>query len=163
MIIHNTCPLSRSEYISACIAIYFNSTTKKSSFTIYLELRIVRINMVCCAAIALCCLLASEGKFTAHPLSAYGLTLLALWLFMSIFTGCHHKYFPLALPHVCRCWHKWSTVIWLYFSLKIFCTLLFRAVLISYAPHVIYETRVKVSLLKNIRAFNFRTDGSVRN
>ena len=26
-----------------------------------------------------------------------------------------------------------------------------------------YETRVKVSLLKNIRAFNFRTDGSVRN
>ena len=27
----------------------------------------------------------------------------------------------------------------------------------------IYETRVKVSLLKNIRAFNFRTDGSVRN
>ena len=25
------------------------------------------------------------------------------------------------------------------------------------------ETRVKVSLLKNIRAFNFRTDGSVRN
>ena len=54
-------------------------------------------------------------------------------------------------------------VIWLYFALKIFRTLLFRAVLISYAPNIIYETRVKVSLLKNIRAFNFRTDGSVRN
>ena len=56
-----------------------------------------------------------------------------------------------------------TTVIWLYFALKIFRKLLFRAVLISYAPHIIYETRVKVSLLKNIRAFNFRTDGSVRN
>ena len=33
----------------------------------------------------------------------------------------------------------------------------------SYAPDIVYETRVKVSLLKNIRAFNFRTDGSVRN
>ena len=44
----------------------------------------------------------------------------------------------------------WKTVIWLYFALKIF-----RAVLISYAPHIIYETRVKVSLLKNILAFNF--------
>ena len=55
------------------------------------------------------------------------------------------------------------TVIWLYFALKIFRTLLFRAVLISYAPDIVYETRVKVSLLKNIRAFNFRTDGSVRN
>ena len=54
------------------------------------------------------------------------------------------------------------TVIWLYFTLKIFRTLLFRAVLISYAPHIII-TRVKVSLLKNIHAFNFRTDGSVRN
>ena len=31
------------------------------------------------------------------------------------------------------------------------------------APDIIYETRVKVSLLKNVRAFNFRTDGSVRN
>ena len=56
-----------------------------------------------------------------------------------------------------------NTVIWLYFALKIFRTLLFRAVLISYAPHIIYETRVKVLLLKNIRAFNFRTDGSIRN
>ena len=56
-----------------------------------------------------------------------------------------------------------GTVIWLCFVLKIFRTLLFRAVLISYAPHIIYETRVKVSLLKNILAFNFRTDGSVRN
>ena len=56
-----------------------------------------------------------------------------------------------------------NTVIWLYFALKIFCTLLFRAVLMSYTPHIIYETRVKVSLLKNIRAFNFRADGSVRN
>ena len=55
------------------------------------------------------------------------------------------------------------TVIWLYFALKIFRTLLFRAVLISYTPDIVYETRVKVSLLKNIRAFNFRTDGSVRN
>ena len=32
------------------------------------------------------------------------LTLLALWLFMSIFTGCHRKYFPLALPRICGCW-----------------------------------------------------------
>ena len=56
-----------------------------------------------------------------------------------------------------------NTVIWLYFALKIFRTLLFCAVLISYAPDIVYETRVKVSLLKNIRAFNFRTDGSVRN
>ena len=55
------------------------------------------------------------------------------------------------------------TVIWLYFALKIFRTLLFRAVLISYAPDIVHETRVKVSLLKNIRAFNFRTDGSIRN
>ena len=59
--------------------------------------------------------------------------------------------------------HSLYTVIWLYFALKIFRTLLFRAVLISYAPHIIYETRVKVSLLKNIRAFNIRTDGSVQN
>ena len=36
-------------------------------------------------------------------------------------------------------------------------------VLISYAPHIMYETCVKVSLLKNIRAFNFHMDGSVRN
>ena len=55
------------------------------------------------------------------------------------------------------------TVIWLYFALKIFRTLLFRAVLISYAPDIVYKTRVKVSLLKNIRTFNFRMDGSVRN
>ena len=55
------------------------------------------------------------------------------------------------------------TVIWLYFALKIFRTLSFRAVLILYASHIIYETRVKVSLLKNIRAFNFHTDGSMRN
>ena len=41
-----------------------------------------------------------------------------------------------------------STVIWLYFALKVFRTLLFRAVLISYALHIIYETRVKVLLLK---------------
>ena len=59
--------------------------------------------------------------------------------------------------------HHYSTVIWLYFALKIFRTLLFRAVLISYAPHIVHETRVKVSLLKNIRAFNFRMDGSVQN
>ena len=32
------------------------------------------------------------------------------------------------------------TVIWLYFTLKIFRTLLFRTVLISYAPHIVYET-----------------------
>ena len=56
-----------------------------------------------------------------------------------------------------------NTVIWIYFALKIFHTLLFRAVLISYAPHIIYETGVKVSLLKNIGVFNFRMDGSVRN
>ena len=57
------------------------------------------------------------------------------------------------------------TVIWLYFTLKIFRTLLFRVVLISYAPHIVhvYETRVKMSLLNNIRSFNFRTDGRVRN
>ena len=42
------------------------------------------------------------------------------------------------------------TVIWLYFALKIFHTLLFRTVLISYAPHIVYETRVKVSLSKKI-------------
>ena len=54
-----------------------------------------------------------------------------------------------------------GTVIWLYFALKIFHTLLFRAVLIWYAPPIVYETRVKISLLKNIRTFNFRTDGSV--
>ena len=54
------------------------------------------------------------------------------------------------------------TLIWLYFALKIFCTLLVRTVLISYAPHIVYETRVKMSL-KNIRTFIFRTDGSVRN
>ena len=40
--------------------------------------------------------------------------------------------------------NSYNTVIWLYFALKIFRTLLFRAVLISYAPHIIYETRVKV-------------------
>ena len=56
-----------------------------------------------------------------------------------------------------------NTVIWLYFALKIFHMLLFRAVLISYAPDIIYETRVKVSLLENIRALNFRTDGIIRN
>ena len=56
-----------------------------------------------------------------------------------------------------------DTVIWLYFTLKIFRTLLFRVVLISYAPHIVYETRVKIPLLNNIRSFNFRTDGSVRN
>ena len=55
------------------------------------------------------------------------------------------------------------TVIWLYFALKIFRTLLFRTVLISYAPHIVYETRVKISFLKNIRMFNVRTDGSVQN
>ena len=55
------------------------------------------------------------------------------------------------------------TVIWLYFTLKIFCMLLFRAVLISYAPHIVYETRVKISSLKNIRTFNFHTDGSIQN
>ena len=58
---------------------------------------------------------------------------------------------------------KIITIVWLYFALKIFRTLLFRAVLISHAPHIVYETRVKISLLKNIRMFNFRTDGSVRN
>ena len=58
--------------------------------------------------------------------------------------------------------NKWCTVIWLYFTLKGFHTLLFRTVLISYAPHIIYETRVKISLLKNIRTFNFRMDGSIR-
>ena len=55
------------------------------------------------------------------------------------------------------------TVIWLYFTLKIFRTLLFRVVLISYAPHIVYETRVKITLLNNIRSFNFRTYGSIRN
>ena len=35
--------------------------------------------------------------------------------------------------------------------------------LISYAPHIVYETRVKISLLNNISTFNFRTDGSVPN
>ena len=55
------------------------------------------------------------------------------------------------------------TVVWLYFALKIFRTLLFRTVLISYAPYIVYETRVKIPLLKNIRTFNFHTDGSVRN
>ena len=35
-----------------------------------------------------------------------------------------------------------------YRNLVIFRTLLFHAVLISYAPDIIYETRVKVSLLK---------------
>ena len=54
-----------------------------------------------------------------------------------------------------------NTVIWLYFALKIFRMSLFRAVLISYAPDIIFETRVKVSLLKNIRAFSFRTDSTV--
>ena len=33
----------------------------------------------------------------------------------------------------------------------------------SYTPHIIYETRVKVSLLKSIHAFIFCMDGSVRN
>ena len=55
------------------------------------------------------------------------------------------------------------TVIWLYFVLKIFHTLLFCAVLISYAPQIVYETRVKISLLRNIRTLNFRMDGSIRN
>ena len=55
------------------------------------------------------------------------------------------------------------TIIWLYFALKIFRMLLFRTVIILYAPHIVYETPVKVSLLKNIRTFHFRTDGSVRN
>ena len=50
------------------------------------------------------------------------------------------------------------TVIWLYFALKIFRTLLFCTVLISYAPHIVYETRVKILLLKNIR-----TDRSIQN
>ena len=60
-------------------------------------------------------------------------------------------------------YHTADTVIWFYFALKIFRTLLFRIVLISYAPHIVYETRVKILLLKNIRTFNFRMDGSVRN
>ena len=38
---------------------------------------------------------------------------------------------------------------------------LLRTVLISYAPHIVYETRAESSLLKNI--LNFRADGSVRN
>ena len=59
--------------------------------------------------------------------------------------------------------YKLYTVIWLYFAVKIFRTLLFRAVLIAYAPHIVYETRVKISLSNNIHTFNFRTDGSVRN
>ena len=64
--------------------------------------------------------------------------------------------------HVYACMYNYvRTVIWLYFALKKFRTLLFRAVLISYAPHIIYEARVKVSLLKNICEFNFRMDGSV--
>ena len=63
----------------------------------------------------------------------------------------------------CSCTCVLYTVIWLYFAWKIFRTLLFRAVLISYAPHIVYETRVKILLLKNICTFNFRTDGSVQN
>ena len=61
------------------------------------------------------------------------------------------------------CVYSAYTVIWLYFALKIFGTLLFRIVLISYASLIVYEARVKISLMKNIRTFNFRTDNSVRN
>ena len=67
-----------------------------------------------------------------------------------------------ALSTVSVCAHVCVYIIWLYFMLKIFRTLLFRVVLISHAPHIVYETRVKMSLLNNIRSFNFRTDGSVR-
>ena len=76
--------------------------------------------------------------------------------FSHTFTQPHlsHAYTPSHMSH---------TVIWLYFTLKIIHTLLFRVVLISYAPHIVYETRVKITLLNNIRSFNFRTDGSVRN
>ena len=70
---------------------------------------------------------------------------------------------PLTLRYDSDLLHAQYTVIWLFFALKIFRTLLFRTVLISYSPHIVYETRVKISLLKNIRTFNFRTDGSVRN
>ena len=49
----------------------------------------------------------------------------------------------------------------IYRNLVIFCVknisyVIFRAVLISYVPHIVYETRVKISLLNNIRTFNFR-------
>ena len=54
------------------------------------------------------------------------------------------------------------TVIWLYFALKIFRTLLFRSFTFVCSPQAyIYKTRVKISLLTNIRTFNFHTDSSV--
>ena len=65
-----------------------------------------------------------------------------------------HKYLVWKIKGVIRC--SIYTVIWLYFVVKIFRTLLFRAVFIAYAPHILYETRVKISLLNN-------KDGSVRN
>ena len=70
---------------------------------------------------------------------------------------------PLSLRYDSDLLYAQYTVIWLYFALKIFRTLLFRTVLISYTPHIVYETCVKISLLKSIRTFNFHTDGSVRN
>ena len=60
-----------------------------------------------------------------------------------------------------------STVIWFYFVLylisyaavrmKIKHTNIFRTVLISYAPHIVYETRVKILLLKIITYKIFST------
>ena len=49
------------------------------------------------------------------------------------------------------------------FRVKNISYIIIRTVLILYAPHIVYETRVKISLLKNIRTFNFHTDSSIRN
>ena len=66
----------------------------------------------------------------------------------------------------CTCMHAFRlclgyTVI--IFHVENILYVIISSVLILYVPHSAYETRVKISLLKNIRTFNFRTDGSVRN
>ena len=87
---------------------------------------------------------------------------ISLWRVSVYKLASMHCTIDYVVQYVAKVGHS-CTVIWLYFTLKIFGTLLFRVVLISYAPHIVYETRVKMSLLNNIRSFNFRTDGSVRN
>ena len=67
------------------------------------------------------------------------------------------NYYILLYNSIHVCWYNMHTLSWLYFALKIICTLLFRAVLISYAPHIVYEMRVKISLLIFVRSIFVRT------
>ena len=96
-----------------------------------------------------------------RPPTLCGPPLLQNWVLNNIL-GLAFSLNAIELISLDRCGTQY-TVIWLYFTLKIFRMLLFRVVLISYAPHIAYETRVKILLFNYIRSFNFRTGGSVRN